>query len=409
MSSTSEMLFSYLRDVIYSTPKAELDVDNLEKDYIMLGRGLVFFAQCFEQYNSFAEALSRGDLGVVPPPPENELAAPLKSLQASLRHLTWQSQQVAKGDYKQRVDFMGEFADAFNTMVEQLDDRQKKLEREIEKNLKRAESLEQNNQFLSDIMQHIPQQIIVFSKKEQEILLMNEHAKQEVGNDPSYYERILSAVHDNNEAGSGYDIEVSYGQDGKERYFLVNSYNIEWDTVNAEALVIKDISAERKQLKELEAHAYRDSMTGLFNRFYGMLTLNEWVVGKRNFSLIFVDMDNLKYVNDKFGHTEGDRYITSVASNLSVFSEAAIVCRVGGDEFMLLVPDINAPEADDRMNEVQNAIQNDEYLQGKSFYYSISFGIVAVDKSNEMPPSGILSIADERMYEHKRARKKERQ
>lgn len=409
MSNTSEMLFAYLRDVIYATPKAELDIDNLEDDYAMLGKGLVYFAQCFTQYNAFAEALSRGDLRVAPPPPENELAAPLKSLQASLRHLTWQTQQVAKGDYKQQVDFMGEFSDAFNTMVTQLADRQQKLEDEIKISLRRAESLKQNNQFLSNVMQQIPQQLFVISRQEREILLMNDMAKIEMERDPGFFAAILAALPGDVGNSGSYDCEIPYGNDNTERYFSVNSHGIEWKRVNAVALIIKDVSAEKKQLKELEVHAYRDAMTLLYNRFYGMLKLNEWVADKRRFSLIFVDMDNLKYVNDMYGHEEGDRYITNIAENLLKFSDSSTVCRVGGDEFMLLVPDMSADQAGERMNEIQNVIQNDDYLQGKGFYYSISYGVVSVDESNELPPSAILSIGDERMYEHKRARKRERQ
>ena len=127
MSTTSDLLFAYLREIFYASPNARLDIEKLEDDFVLFAKGLMFFAHCYSQYNDFAHALAKGDLSVSPPPPENELAAPLKSLHANLKHLSWQSQQVAKGDYKQRVDFMGEFADAFNTMVEQLDDRQRKL------------------------------------------------------------------------------------------------------------------------------------------------------------------------------------------------------------------------------------------------------------------------------------------
>ena len=124
MSSTSEILFEYLRDMFYNPSKAVLDIGKLDEDFVMLGQGLTYFAECFSQYNELAEGLAKGDLSVPLPPPENELAAPLKSLQASLKHLTWQSQQVAMGDYTQRVDFMGDFSSAFNMMIEQLSERQ---------------------------------------------------------------------------------------------------------------------------------------------------------------------------------------------------------------------------------------------------------------------------------------------
>ena len=61
------------------------------------------------------------------------LAGALKSLQANLRHLTWQTQMIATGDFSQRVDFMGEFSEAFNSMVIQLDEgRQQIKEKEAE-------------------------------------------------------------------------------------------------------------------------------------------------------------------------------------------------------------------------------------------------------------------------------------
>jgi diguanylate cyclase (GGDEF)-like protein len=120
-------------------------------------------------------------------------------------------------------------------------------------------------------------------------------------------------------------------------------------------------------------------------------------------------MDNLKYINDKHGHSEGDEYIINVAKSLQKFSNDAVVCRLGGDEFMLLVQDIKHDEAHIRMNDICTMIQNDEYLKGKEYFYSVSFGVIYVDENNTLTESEILSIADERMYEHKKARKRNRQ
>ncbi len=75
------------------------------------------------EYNTATEAifaLSKGRLDFAIPPGKLSVLSSLKSLQASLRHLTWTTQQIAKGDYNQRVSFMGEFAEAFNSMALQL-------------------------------------------------------------------------------------------------------------------------------------------------------------------------------------------------------------------------------------------------------------------------------------------------
>ena len=68
----------------------------------------------------FATALSRGDLDAEPPAGSGTIAQALKNLQANLRHLTWKTQQVARGDLSQQVDFMGGFSEAFNSMTRQL-------------------------------------------------------------------------------------------------------------------------------------------------------------------------------------------------------------------------------------------------------------------------------------------------
>jgi signal transduction histidine kinase len=79
----------------------------------------------------FVGSLSRGDLKAPSPSPGNLLASPFKELQSRLTHLTWQAEQVARGDYTQRVDFMGDFSRAFNAMVEALDVKDRELRERI--------------------------------------------------------------------------------------------------------------------------------------------------------------------------------------------------------------------------------------------------------------------------------------
>jgi len=405
MGGTSEILFDYLRDIFYDPAKAALELDKLDPEYVTLGKGLIYFAQCFLQYHELAESLAKGDLSVPLPPPENELAAPLKSLHASLKHLTWQSQQVAKGDYKQHVDFMGEFANAFNEMIRQLSERQQKLEDEVELSESKTKALEQSYQLLSNITQYIPQQIFVVDAGTDEILLMNDTARHETENDSDYFAKLMETLAEH-KAHDNINVEFQLTQNDIERYFRVSSYALAW--INAEVMLVEDISAGKNQIKELETYAYRDTMTQLYNRFYGMQTLGAWLDEKISFALIFMDLDNLKHINDKYGHGEGDKYIITAAKYLGTFSRDAVVCRVGGDEFMLLVPNVGFDEVNSRMNDISNAVQNDEYLKDKDYFYSISFGVIDVRADTKLSSSDILSIADERMYEYKRMRKKNR-
>jgi len=409
LNSVAENLFAYLRDVIYNPAKAVLDIEALPEDFHDFGKGLTYFSECVKEGNELAQALSRGDLAGKLPSRDNELAAPLKSLHSSLRHLTWQAQQIAKGDYMHRVEFLGEFSEAFNTMVEQLAERQQKLEDKIDQIQKQKASLEQNNLMLAALMHYVPQQIIVKDKNTCEILLINNIVMAEVKSDPNYVGNVLELISDRSSVqNNAFEVDVTYKKGDAERFLLVKTYSFEWGDSNAEVFAITDVTAAKYQIKALEVHAYHDSITKLFNRTFAMITLDSWLHEKKQFVLVFIDLDGLKYINDEFGHNEGDMYILNAAKHLKLFSSTAIACRIGGDEFMLLVPDIGYDEAHASMIKIYDDLKQDEYLNDKPYKYSISFGIAAVEPDNKMSASDILSIADERMYENKRMRKKER-
>ena len=122
-SPVADALFNYLSDVIYNPANAALDIESLPEDFRDFGSGLRYFAELVMETKVMAQALAKGDLTGKIPSPDNEIASPLKALQASLKHLTWQTQQIAQGDYQQRVKFMGDFAVAFNSMAKQLEER----------------------------------------------------------------------------------------------------------------------------------------------------------------------------------------------------------------------------------------------------------------------------------------------
>jgi len=160
MGSVAETLFGYLHDVIYNPANAVLNVDELPEDFHDLGSGLRYFAECVMETKTLAQALSKGDLHCKLPPPCNEIAAPLKSLYASLKHLTWQTQQVAKGDYQQSVNFMGDFSEAFNSMSQQLQERQK------------IDTQEKSTlyQYINMILSNVPDIILVFDTEGKAVL-----------------------------------------------------------------------------------------------------------------------------------------------------------------------------------------------------------------------------------------------
>lgn len=409
ISQTSEQLFNYLRDILYDPDNATLDIAVLDEEYQPLGKGLQFLSRCLDEQRLLATNLSKGNLTIKLPPPDNVITGPLKALHAALLHLTWQSRQVAKGDYQQRIDFMGEFADSFNIMTEQLDQRQKALTQEIEQGRKKTMALEQSNSLLETITDEIEQWIIVVDKNSWEVLFRNKSAADVLDMHPAIEDELqvllADPCSDVQEHNKSRDIELAMLPGGPMHYFSVLSWPIHWRSRNAVAHVLRDVSDEKKHVQKLENYAYQDNLTQVHNRFFGMQILRDWLSENRTFCICFVDLDNLKLVNDSFGHSEGDRYIIRVSNKLKEMCPNAETCRLGGDEFMVLGPDMTGEECEARMWELRQEVIDDGKSENIPYYSSLSYGIVEVKPDNVLTSSELLGLADERMYRFKRARK----
>jgi diguanylate cyclase (GGDEF)-like protein len=409
--SAIDQLFGYLRDLIYNPSEARLDVAGLPMEFNNLAKGLVYFAECLAEAGALAKDMSRGELNGQTASRGNEIAAPLKSLQASLKHLTWQTKQVAKGDYKQRVSFMGEFADSFNMMIEQLDARSEAILREMEENRKKSEALSQNNALLEAITENIPQWIVVVGMGSAEWLYVNRDIA-EIVSSPNAREDLRGWLWGRmKEPPSGYTMqadEIELRDDSGSQYFSVVIHPIHWYERDAVAFVFTDVTSEKRQLHKLETAAYYDPLTKSFNRHYGMELLAKWLAGGIRFLICFVDMDNLKYVNDKYGHSEGDNYILKVVGILRMFSDDAVICRLGGDEFMLLSRGEKAEDAEAKLESLRDELLKIGRRPDNRYNHSISYGVVLAEPGETMSASELLGVADEKMYKYKREHKMQR-
>ncbi|WP_312613693.1 diguanylate cyclase domain-containing protein [Oscillibacter sp.] len=398
MNSAAEILQDYLKQVMHDPESATLNVGELPEELREFGNSLVAFCRCLADNARLAKAISKGNLNVKLPPPDNELAAPLKALHAFLRHLTWQTQQVAMGDYRQRVDFMGDFSDAFNTMIEQLDRRRTVL-------LEQIRTMMQSRSLYEMLAKQIEQQIIVTDADTSDILFVSSGSNDlPVSEDGAteliaWLKRQTTAMRGNSDI---YVTELELPADGgKTQNFSVSMHPLRWDQYNAMAFVLADISAEREQMRKLQNIANFDTLTKLNNRRYGMETLENWIAEKRSFALCFIDMDDLKQVNDRYGHEEGDRYIMAMSGAMLNFSPNAVVCRIGGDEFMLLAENWDEESAAQRMEQLRGSLVTADTAYDRS----MSYGVISVGPDNTMQAGDLLAAADERMYEYKRAYK----
>ena len=139
------------------------------------------------------------------------------------------------------------------------------------------------------------------------------------------------------------------------------------------------VSALRKTFNENQDLARKDFVTGAFSirYFYELaeMELNRSRRSARPFSLIYIDLDNFKLVNDRFGHTTGDRLLKSVVSNVqNRIRGTDTFARLGGDEFALLLPEIGEPEAQVVADRLHKNITSE--MQKNNWPVTFSLGVV---------------------------------
>lgn len=200
-----------------------------------------------------------------------KIAGALKSLQANLRHLTWQTQQIAWGDFNQRVEFMADFSEAFNAIVQKLKEFQEAED-------KRANHLHNQKQ--------------------------------------SAIKSLLDA----------------------------KTSRIESEKLSAQVnSLLDEIRGLQLLLRE---QAIRDQLTGLFNRRYLVETLERELAraqrGNYPVSVIMIDLDNFKKLNDLYGNRVGDLILESLGKMLLQKTRLGdIPCRYGGEEMVVVFPNMD--------------------------------------------------------------------
>jgi len=308
------------------------------------------FGQMNETYR-FAEALANGELQTEVSR-SNIFAMPLKALQASLRHLTWQTNQVAAGDLSQRVDFLGEFSQSFNRMIESLRDK-----KSLEQRLKTITDVMAEGIFLVDTTGYL-----IFANPEAERLLG--YSLEEMTG-----ERILHTIHKQHADGT------LFSPDGTQLLAAIQTgqaYNtdcvfacksgrllpvalacrpvITGDRLEGAVIAFHDISDQKRYQQSLqtinallEKQASTDTLTGICNRtkFSKLLDMEISRASryKSSMAIIMFDIDKFKDVNDSYGHPAGDSVLVDIARVINANIRITdIFARWGGEEFMIIAP-----------------------------------------------------------------------
>ena len=177
-------------------------------------------------------------------------------------------------------------------------------------------------------------------------------------------------------------------------------------SVGAIVLNYRDVSQRKQTEKQLEYRAYYDSLTGLPNRLlFRDRLVNSLASAKRNrvgVAVMYLDVDHFKLVNDGLGHSFGDRLLADIARRLYDSLRASdTISRIGGDEFSILLPEINGTEAVAGVaRKVLESLAKPFRLDGHELYITASVGISCYPNDGD-DAEALLKCADAAMYRAK--------
>ncbi len=202
-------------------------------------------------------------------------------------------------------------------------------------------------------------------------------------------------------------------KDGSRRTFLVSGGpRVQGAQFGGTMAVLTDITDRKLMEEEIRALSLRDELTTLYNR-RGFMTLAEHQIKtasrmKKKIALLYLDVDNLKKINDAVGHKVGDRALVEIAFILKKsFREADIIGRLGGDEFSVLAMESTTMNVDLLTQRLQEKLDlfNSRSSAEAGFSLSVSVGVFTRDPEYPATVEEMLSRADLLMYEQKRAKK----
>ncbi len=156
--------------------------------------------------------------------------------------------------------------------------------------------------------------------------------------------------------------------------------------------------------ERLHFFASHDALTGLLNRGAFENALHrEFSRSRRHNSdltLVFIDIDGFKQINDRYGHECGDAVLKYVGRNLEASSRREdIPARFAGDEFVLILPETRSEASESMMDRIQRHLdENPLIYKGVKLSISLTYGIASMDEKGVLRPDQLLKFADDRLY-----------
>lgn len=197
---------------------------------------------------------------------------------------------------------------------------------------------------------------------------------------------------------------IRYTKSGKPLYVTIKSILIK---INEEIIglygIYMDITEIHEYRKKLEYMSLHDNLTGLYNRAFFEEELKRYA-GSRDYpiSIIIIDLNGLKLINDSLGHDKGDKLLRTCAEVLlRSIRTSDILARIGGDEFALLLPRTSYSDAEKIVKRIMENVEKYNKTEAQDgLYLSLAIGFATAESDN-MDLKDVMKKADELMYRDK--------
>lgn len=351
------------------------------------------------EINEFAIALSNGDIKTPAPKRNNLIASGLKRLQSNLLHIVWKAKQVEKGNFFQQIDFAGDLSEAFNQMAAKLNIREGALKFQIEERKKLYE-------LMLTIFDIIKNPIFILDENTMSMTYQNDTSRQLIKiTPPEDLSRIFETLTSLSEQDT-HEVELESAQ----FWYSASLSRLDLpDGASGLLVVLTDITEWKVSQQQLMQIANLDELTGALNRragFEAFEALTARLGENEKLFVCFIDIDGLKEVNDKYGHSEGDNLIRTLSGILNkAVRKNDIFSRYGGDEFFLVFSSCSEEIVGGIMKRIQEEAHQYNLTSKLPYKIQFSYGIQVIAGGDGISAAEALVMADELMYENKKRQK----